>query len=137
MIFNFNLQKNKLNTRFMFTVINGFPENILGIMIFGKTTKVDYDMLNPLLEKHKTMHGTIKFFVEIDELNYTAKAMWEDFKVGLHYWRDIKTVAIVTDKEWLEKSIEAFSLIIPEMKTKGFELSERQKALEWLKNQED
>lgn len=120
----------------MFTIINGLPEDILGIVISGKTTKEDYDQLNPLLEKHKTMHGTIKFFVEIDEVNYTAKAMWEDFKMGLHYWRDIKAVALVTDKEWLEKSIEAFSLIIPGMKTKGFELNERKEALEWLKKQE-
>ncbi|MCB0464318.1 MAG: STAS/SEC14 domain-containing protein [Aequorivita sp.] len=120
----------------MFTNINGLPEDILGIVISGKTTKEDYDQLNPLLEKQKMMHGTIKFFVEIDELNYTAKAMWEDFKMGLHYWNDIKTVAIVTDKEWLEKSIEAFALIIPGMKVKGFELDKRQEALEWLKNHE-
>ncbi|MCG2418467.1 STAS/SEC14 domain-containing protein [Aequorivita sp. F47161] len=120
----------------MFTMISGIPEDILGIVISGKTTKADYDLLNPLLEKHKAMHGTIKFFIEIDELNYTAKALWEDFKMGLHYWSDIKTVAIVTDKEWLEKSIEAFSLIIPGIKTKGFELHERQKALDWLKGLE-
>jgi hypothetical protein len=120
----------------MFTLINGIPKDILGIVISGKTTKEDYDQLNPLLEKHKMEHGTIKFFVEIDELNYTAKAMWADFKTGLHYWRDIKSVAIVTDKEWLEKSIEAFGAIIPGMKTKGFELDERQEALQWLKNQE-
>ncbi|MCB0451733.1 MAG: STAS/SEC14 domain-containing protein [Aequorivita sp.] len=121
----------------MFTIINGLPQDILGIVISGKTTEADYDQLNPLLEKHKMMHGTIKLFVEIDELDYTAKAMWEDFKVGLHYWREIRAIAIVTDKEWLEKSIEAFGLIIPGMKTKGFELDGRQEALEWLKNQDN
>ncbi len=117
----------------MFTVIKGIPEDILGIVISGKTTEEDYDQLNPLLEKHKMEHGTIKFFVEIDELNYTAKAMWEDFKTGLHYWHDIKALVIVTDKQWLEKSIEALGAIIPGMTMKGFELNERQKALEWLK----
>jgi 3-deoxy-D-manno-octulosonic-acid transferase len=121
----------------MFTIVKELPEDILGIIISGKTTKEDYDRLNPLLEKHVKMHGNIKFFVEIDELNYTAKALWEDFKAGLHYWRNIKTVAIVTNKDWLEKSIAAFGLIIPGMKVKGFELDERHEALDWLKKQED
>jgi hypothetical protein len=118
----------------MFTLVNGLPEDILGIVVSGKTTEEDYDKLNPLLEKHKAMHGSIKLFVEIDELNYTAKALWEDFKTGLHYWGDIKMAAIVTDKKWLEKSLETFGLIIPGIKTKGFELQERQKALDWLKD---
>ncbi|AFL81363.1 Protein of unknown function (DUF3478) [Aequorivita sublithincola DSM 14238] len=121
----------------MFTVVNGLPEDILGILISGKTTKEDYDQLNPLLEKHKMEHGTIKFYVEIDELQYTAKAMWEDFKDGLHYWRDIKFVALVTDKGWLEKTMEVFGAIIPGMKVKGFDLNERQEALNWLKTQKE
>ncbi|WP_034259942.1 STAS/SEC14 domain-containing protein [Aequorivita capsosiphonis] len=121
----------------MFTIINGLPEDILGVVISGKITKEDYDQLNPLLEKHKMMHGSIKFFVEIEELNYTAKAMWADLKTGLHYWGNIKTIAIVTDKEWLEKFMEAFAVVIPGMKIRGFALSERQQALEWLKEQED
>ncbi len=119
----------------MFTIVNGLPADILGIIISGKTTETDYDQLNPLMEKHKMEHGEIKLFAEIDELNYTVKATWEDLKTDLHYWKDIKAVAIVTDKEWLEKSMEAFGAIIPGMKVKGFELSERQEAINWLKEQ--
>lgn len=120
----------------MFTLVNGLPNDILGIIVSGKTTKADYDKLNPLLEKHKAEHGAIKFFVEIDELNYTAKAMWEDFKTGLHYWREIKYIAIVTDKDWLEKTVEALGAVIPGMKIKGFEMDERAQALEWLSTKE-
>ncbi|WP_310991129.1 STAS/SEC14 domain-containing protein [Aequorivita marina] len=121
----------------MFTIINGIPEDILGVVISGKTTETDYDQLNPLLEKHKTMNGAIKLFVEIDNLDYTAKAMWEDFKAGLHYWQAIKSVAIVTDKKMLENSLEALGAVVPGMKIEGFSLDERQKGLNWLKKQEN
>lgn len=120
----------------MFTIINGIPEDILGVVISGKTTEQDYDQFNPLLEKHKTIHGNIKLFMEIDDLDYTAKAVWEELKADLHYWSDVKYVAVVTDKKFLEKSIESFGMVLPGMKIKGFELTERQNALDWLKEQE-
>ncbi len=117
----------------MFTFVNGLPEEILGVVISGKTTAEDYDRLNPLLEKHKKMHGSIKFFVEIEDVDYTAKAMWEDLKTGLHYWDDIKYLALVTDKKWLEKIMDVFGAVLPGMEVKGFSLEERQEALSWLK----
>lgn len=120
----------------MFTLINGIPEDILGVVIFGKTTAADYDQLNPLMEKHKEMHGEIKFFLEIDEIDYTAEAMWEDLKTDLHYFGDIKAVALVTDKKLLEKTLEALGAVLPGMKIRGFEIEERQKGLDWLKKQE-
>lgn len=119
----------------MFTIVNGLPEDILGVLISGKTTVYDYDQLNPLLEKHKMMHGTIKFYIEIEDLDYSAGALWEDLKTGLHYWKDFKFVALVTNKKWLDKTIETLAVIIPGLKVKGFGLEDRQKALEWLENQ--
>lgn len=116
--------------------MNGLPEDILGVVISGKTTATDYDQLNPLLEKHKKLHGTIKFYVEIEDLDYTGNAMWEDLKTGLHYWKDFNFVALVTNKKWLDKSLEAIGLIIPGLKIKGFGLKERQKALDWLEAQQ-
>ena len=119
----------------MFTIVNGLPEDILGVIITGKNTATDYDQLNPLIEKHKKMHGTIKFYVQIEDLDYSAHAIWEDLKIGLHYWRDFNFVAIVTDKKWVDTTIEALSTVIPGLKVKGFRLEERQKALDWLKTQ--
>ncbi len=119
----------------MFTIVNGLPEDILGVLISGKTTATDYDQLNPLMEKHKMMHGTIKFYIEIVDLDFSAGAIWEDLKTGLHYWKDFNFVALVTDKKWLDNTIEAVAAIIPGLKVKGFRLEDRKKALEWLENQ--
>ena len=119
----------------MFTIFNGLPEDILGVIISGKTTSTDYDQLNPLLEKHKEMHGTIKFLIEIEDLDYSADALWEDLRTGLHYWRYFNFVALVTDKKWLDTTIETFATVIPGLKVKGFGLNERQKAIAWLESQ--
>jgi len=118
----------------MFTVINGLPEPVLGILISGKTTTEDYDRLNPIMEQYEQQHNHIKMLVEISELNYTIGALWEDIKFGFKHLKAITAIAIVTDKKWLEESLEAFGSIMPGIVAEGFESHEVEKAIEWLEN---
>lgn len=117
----------------MFTFINGLPPDILGITISGQTTKADYDQLNPIMKAHKDKHEVIKMFVDLRDFEYTADAIWEDFKFGITYIKFISAIALVTEKEWIEEAMEAFGTIVPNLKIEGFELNEREKALTWLK----
>lgn len=119
----------------MFTIIKNLPEDILGVVISGETTKEDYENIQPLFEEHKKMNDDFKMFVEIDEFKYSAGALWEDFKTSFKYLGSISAMAVVTDKEWLEESMEAFGAIMPGLKTEGFDLDKRDKALQWLKKQ--
>ncbi|QQX75398.1 MULTISPECIES: STAS/SEC14 domain-containing protein [Aequorivita] len=119
----------------MFTIINGLPKDTLGILISGKTTKEDYERLNPLLETHKKNHEKIKMLVEVKDFNYSAGALWEDLKFSFNYLGSISAIAIVTEKEWLEESMETFGKVWPNLNVEGFEFEEQKKALDWLKKQ--
>ncbi|MEZ4792761.1 MAG: STAS/SEC14 domain-containing protein [Gelidibacter sp.] len=119
----------------MFTIIKGLPDDILVILISGKTTAEDYDRLNPIMEQYEQKHKHIKILMEIAELNYTAGALWEDIKFGFKHLKAISAIAIVSDKKWLEESIEALGSVIPGITTKGFENSEVNQAIEWLASQ--
>tara|TARA_R110002020_G_scaffold61527_3_gene165439 strand:- start:4013 stop:4378 length:366 start_codon:yes stop_codon:yes gene_type:complete len=119
----------------MFTLINGLPKDILGVMISGKTTKEDYERLNPLLKQHKEQHECVKMLVEVKDFDYSAGALWEDLKFSFNYLGVITAIAIVTEEEWLEQSMEAFGKVWPNLKVEGFEFENHKKALDWLKNQ--
>ncbi|OAB81450.1 SpoIIAA family protein [Cochleicola gelatinilyticus] len=120
----------------MFSHINDLPNDILGITIFGKTTKADYNLLNPIMKAHKEKNETIKMFVDLKDFEYTAGAFWEDFKFSINYLEAISAIALVTKKEWIEKAMEAFGALVPNLKMEGFQENEREKALAWLKNLE-
>ncbi|MEO6348968.1 MAG: STAS/SEC14 domain-containing protein [Aquaticitalea sp.] len=118
----------------MFIIIKELPEDILGNLISGKTTVEDYERLNPIMEQYEQNHNHIKILMEIAELNYTSGALWEDIKFGFKHLKAISAIAIVSDKKWLEKSVEALGSIIPGITTKGFENSEVNQAITWQKS---
>jgi len=109
------------------------PEPILGIVMTGEITKEDYDRLNPILEEYESKHKTFKFYAEMIDFEWaSAKAMWEDLKTGVKHLGNITSAAVVTDKKWVEELTKA-ATILPNLKTKGFETEDREKAMEWIK----
>ncbi len=117
----------------MFTLINDLPEDILGILITGTTTVEDYDRLNPIMAQFEQKHKQIKMLVEITELDFTAGALWEDVKFGFKHLSAINAIAIVSDKKWLEESMETFGSIMPGIVAEGFDSDEVELAIDWLK----
>ena len=118
----------------MITIINDMPEPILGIIMTGEITKEDYDRLNPILEDFERKHDTFKFYAEMHDFKWSsAKAMWEDLKTDIKHLGNIHTAAIVTDKKWIENITDTAS-IIPNLTAKGFDMDEREQAMEWIKS---
>lgn len=119
----------------MFTIIKELPEDILGILVSGKTTVEDYDRLNPIMEKYEQKHKHIKMLIQIPELDFTAGALWEDIKFGFKHLEAISALAIVSDKKWIEQSMDAFGSIMPGIAAEGFEVHDIAKAIEWLEKE--
>ncbi len=119
----------------MFTIIKKLPDDIVGILISGKTTKEDYDRINPIMDQYKQEHKKIKMLMEIVELDYTAKAFWEELKFDFKYLGTISALAIISDKKWLEESLQAFGSIVPGISAKGFESDQVDEAIDWLQKQ--
>ena len=118
----------------MLRPIEGIPASITGIEALGKVTANDYqNYLRPLFENaYKSgtkMKLLYRFGPEFNE--FTAGAAWEDFKVGTRYLRLFQRCAVVSDVEWLRKSMQFFSGLIP-CPAKMFSNAEMAQALDWL-----
>jgi hypothetical protein len=118
-------------------MINQLPEfqgNVLGFEAHGEVTAEDYEtVLIPVIEGALDSYQKIRLFYQIgpDFHGFTAGAMWDDAKLGLKHLRAWEKVALVTDVEWLRKTIRCFAFMIPGQ-VKLFGNSEADEARHWI-----
>jgi len=117
----------------MIRILDGFPENVLGVEAVGKVTDEDYEtVLAPAVRGKLEAHGKLRFvYVLGDEFDgWTTGAMWEDAKLGVSGSRAWERIAIVTDKDWLGHMVRAFGWMIPG-DVRVFDLRELDVATAW------
>ncbi len=100
----------------MITKLPGLPENILGFEAKGELTAKDYEnVLIPevekVLEKYKKVR--LLYYLGPEFEGFTAGAVWDDAKIGLKHLLAWDKVALVTDVNWLRKTINCIAFLIP------------------------
>ncbi|MFL5872192.1 MAG: STAS/SEC14 domain-containing protein [Solirubrobacterales bacterium] len=98
--------------------IEGMPVGTIGLRAGGKLTKADYvETLEPALREGVESGELRLLFVLTDFDGLEAAAMGEDMKTGFRTWvRDHSTwkrFALVTDVEWVAKSMRMFAWMTP------------------------
>lgn len=117
----------------MIRVLEGLPENVLGVEAFGKVTDQDYEnVLEPAIREKLATHSKIRYVYVLGEEfdGWTLGAMWEDAKLGggeLHRWEKI---AVVTDTDWIRHAVKGFGWMIPG-EVKVFPVAELESATAW------
>jgi hypothetical protein len=117
----------------MIRVMDGLPENVLGLEAIGTVTDEDYEnVLIPAVEEKLAAHDKIRcVYVLGDEFeSWTLGAMWEDAKIGGYELRRWETIASVTDRESVRHAVTAFGWMIPGQ-VRVFELAELEDAKAW------
>lgn len=117
----------------MIRLLEGLPENVVGVEASGKVTDDDYErVLIPAIRERMDAGGKIRFiYVLGDEFDgWTMGAMWDDAKLGVGELKAWEKVAFVSDKEWLKHMVKAFALMIPG-DVRVFELDEIDDAKAW------
>jgi hypothetical protein len=117
----------------MLRMLEGLPENVLGVEAVGKVTDDDYDkMLIPAVRTRREAHGSIRFIYVLGEEfdGWTTRAMWEDAKLGLKDLNAWEKIAIVTNKESVKHTVKAIGWMIPG-EVRVFELNELDTAKDW------
>lgn len=110
-------------------------ENVLGFVINGKVKAKDYELINRKFEQQKQTHDKFHVYVEFSGFeDYTLGAFWEDFKTGINYYKHFHKVALLSHKSWLESATKVGDFISPGINLKFFNLDEKVKALDWLKD---
>src|SRR5947209_7183800 len=96
----------------MIEVIEGLPDNVLGIVVKGRVTKQDrYDVLLPALEERLEWHHKLRLYYEIRS-RYPGAA-WEEISPAIGSGPAWERVAIVSDVAWLRHTVQALRLLIP------------------------
>ena len=96
----------------MIEIIEGLPNNIVGIAVNGRVTKKDcYDVLMPAMEKSLKRHDKIRLYYELN--SRFPGAAWDDLNVGIEYLPPCERVAIVTDVGWIRYTVKALRFLIP------------------------
>ena len=96
----------------MIEIIEGLPNNVVGIVVKGRVTKKDcYDVLMPAMEKSLKQHDNIRLYYELN--SRFPGAAWDDLNVGIEHVPSCERVAIVTDVGWIRYTVKALRFLIP------------------------
>ena len=96
----------------MIEIIEGLPNNVVGIAVTGRVTKKDcYDVLIPAMEDSLKRHDKIRLYYELN--SRFPGAAWDDLNVGIEHIPPCERVAIVTDVGWIRYTVKALRILIP------------------------
>lgn len=118
----------------MIEIIEGLPENVVGIVAKERVTKKDYlEVVIPAIEKSLKRNAKVRLYYELGPQfsGIDLGAEWEDFKIGIEHFSRWERAAIVTDVGWIRHAVGAFRFLMPgEMRV--FATAEASKAREWI-----
>lgn len=118
-----------------FEVIDGLPRDVVAIRAVGIITGEDYrETLLPLVEEKLKEHDMLKLlFVMGDEYaTFDGDAAWEDTKFEMKHLRDFSRIAVVTDVNWVARTMKIFAPIMP-YTLQVFPMAELEEAKSWIK----
>lgn len=118
----------------MIELIQGLPDNVVAFSAKGEVTADDYEsILIPAVEKIIKEQGKVRllYFLGPDFTGYSAKAMWEDEKVGLHHLAAWEKVALVSDVKWVRGATKFFGFMMPG-RVRVFTNDQLSEAKDWI-----
>ncbi|MGE2734730.1 STAS/SEC14 domain-containing protein [Mycolicibacterium vaccae] len=118
----------------MIEELQDVPAGVVGIRVSGRVTAEDFHGFKPTIDR--MLDGDDIRFIEVIEPDYEGfgrGGLLADIKQGfstLRHLHAFKRTAVVTDKEWIEHAMHAFSWMIPG-EVALFRLDELDAAKEW------
>jgi hypothetical protein len=114
----------------MIELIEGLPDNVVGIVVKGRVTKKDCsDVLLPAIEKALEWHRRLRLYYEIRS-RYPG-ALWEEINLGSGHAPLWERVAIVTDVAWIRHTVQALRFLLPG-EVRVFAASQVPEGLAWV-----
>jgi len=120
-------------------LIEGLPEQVVGIEAVGEVTSEDYaDAVAPAIEGALATHEKIRLLHVIGDrfTGHTPSALWEDTRLGLANVRSIERIAVVTDLERFRALVKGARWSLP-FEVKLFSNAERADAIDWISEGEE
>ncbi|TMJ62016.1 MAG: STAS/SEC14 domain-containing protein [Alphaproteobacteria bacterium] len=115
----------------MIRVIDGLPENVVGIVAKGRVTAEDCDkILRPVMQT-SLKHDKVRLYYEI--ASRLPAANWDDLRLGVDRMPQWERVAVVTDVGWIRHTVKALRFLIGS-EIRVFTTSEAGDGLAWIRS---
>lgn len=118
----------------MIEIIEGLPDNVVGILAKGEVTRQDYlEVVIPAVDKSLKRNGKVRLYYELGS-EFTGidfGAEWEDFKIGIEHLSRWERVAVVTDVAWIRHAVNAFRFLMPG-EVRVFTTGQTSEARKWI-----
>lgn len=114
----------------MLKLIEGLPNNVVGIAASGRVTMFDFhDVLVPAIKRSLKRHDKIRLYYEINS-RFPGSA-WDDLDLGLEHSSRCERVAIVTDISWVRFTTKTVRFLIP-AKIRVFTTDQAEQGRAWI-----
>ena len=114
----------------MITEIPINESHVFAFKVTGKLEAEDYKIFRPKLEKLLERENPLSLLIKLEDFEgWTAKAAWEDMKIGFQHRDDFLRIAIVGDSPW-EKLMAGFGDLFTDTEVQYFE--DENDALKWV-----
>jgi len=117
----------------MIEIMQGLPENVIGIIYSETVTGKDYDdVLIPIFKEKLKKYGKVRLIYQINTglSHFALSSYLEDAKVTWHFL-SFEKVAIVSDVHWIDESVKLFAFMMP-MPVKAFTVDKLEEAKTWV-----
>ncbi|MEB8433508.1 universal stress protein [Cocleimonas sp. KMM 6892] len=105
--------------------------HIYAFQISGKLVEEDYSVFRPKLERILKKESPLSLLIKVEDFEgWSAKAAWEDLKIGLNHGEDFLRIAFVGESLWEKVMIELGNLF---MKAEVHFFDNDSDAINWLK----
>ena len=114
----------------MIEIIEGLPDNVVGLVAKGRVTKKDCaEVLVPAIDKALEWHHRLRLYYEIR--TRFPGAGWEELSLGIGQMPLWERVAIVSDVAWIRHTVTALRLLIPS-EVRLFATNQIPESLAWI-----
>jgi hypothetical protein len=105
--------------------------DFVAIQLTEKVTKLDLEIIAPLLEARIEEYHKIALFVEMHDFHgWTSSGFWADTKFDLKHHGDFSRIAMVGDRKW-EEWMAALAKPFTSAKVRYYDLKDREAGLRW------
>lgn len=126
----------------MLQLLDFTGENIIATRANDLLGIKDYEKIHPFIHNIINTGKKVRWYFEMDDGSISnSTGFWEDGIIEINYGNmkfthsdDIETIAIVGDKKW-EKCMLSIMKPFTKANLRYFELSEKEKAKEWIINE--
>jgi hypothetical protein len=118
----------------MIHVLEDLPPNVIGLEAKGQVTSGDYEqVIAPAIDQKQREFDKVRLMYILGPgfEGYTAGAMWDDSKLIFKRPGSWERIAVVTDEDWIQRSIALFGWMAPG-EVKVFPYKDEPRARDWV-----